>query len=95
MLLSRCVALACCRPQYLNGSTMRQVTAYHAAWCLVHTQVWHYDDGVAVAVGRGHSGKVNNVCIAPDGNTVVSVGGEGGIFIWTIPDTTSGQPAHS
>eukprot|EP00953_Heterococcus_sp_UTEX-ZZ885_P009298 5492-Heterococcus_DN1.PRE.4 len=56
-------------------------------------QVWHYDDGIATAVGRGHSGKVGSVRISPDCNTIVSVGAEGGIFIWSMP---AGEgPVHS
>lgn len=46
-----------------------------------------------MAIGRGHSGKVNSVCISPDGATVVSVGAEGGTFIWGMPESVAG-PVH-
>ena len=44
--------------------------------------VWHYDDGKVVGSGNGHSGKINKVVFSPDQQSVVSVGSEGGIFIW-------------
>lgn len=48
-------------------------------------QVWHYDDGLTTNVGSGHSGSVVAVRISPDRKTIVSVGSEGGIFIWKMP----------
>jgi WD40 repeat protein len=44
--------------------------------------VWHYDNGKIEASGKGHSGKINKVVFSPDQKSIVSVGGEGGIFIW-------------
>ncbi len=48
-------------------------------------RLWHYDDGITVGVGKGHSGTVNRVAFSPDLRTIVSVGSEGGIFIWNVP----------
>ena len=48
-------------------------------------KVWSYDDGIATAVGTGHSGRVAAVKFAPDMKTAVSVGTEGAIFIWELP----------
>ncbi|KAL7554033.1 hypothetical protein ACHAWF_017897 [Thalassiosira exigua] len=47
--------------------------------------VWHYDDGTLIGSGKGHSGKISKVTLSPDQKTVVSVGSEGGIFIWSTP----------
>ncbi|CAM9465663.1 unnamed protein product [Ectocarpus fasciculatus] len=48
-------------------------------------KVWHYDDGLTMSVGTGHSGSVAAVRISPDRKIIVSVGSEGGIFIWGMP----------
>jgi WD40 repeat protein len=47
-------------------------------------RVWNYDDGLTIAMGKVHSGTVNSVAISPDQKQVVSVGSEGGIFIWDM-----------
>jgi len=47
-------------------------------------KVWHYDDGITIGCGRGHSGRVNSVAISPNQRHVVSVGSEGGVFIWSL-----------
>lgn len=52
-------------------------------------KVWHYDDGLTTSIGSGHSGKVAAVRISPDRKMIVSVGSEGGIFIWEMP-----PPSH-
>lgn len=49
-------------------------------------KVWHYDDGLPVAIGRGHSGRVNAVKISPDEQMIVSVGSSGEIIFWDMPD---------
>jgi WD40 repeat protein len=46
--------------------------------------VWEYDDGLVVGRGRGHSGTVADVKFSPDERIAVSVGEEGGIFIWKL-----------
>jgi WD40 repeat protein len=48
-------------------------------------QIWHYDDGIPVAVGRGHSGKVRSCKISPDMSTMVSVGSSGEMIFWEMP----------
>jgi len=48
-------------------------------------KVWLYDEGDCIATGAGHSGAVTRVKISPDRRTLVSVGAEGGIFIWRMP----------
>lgn len=48
-------------------------------------KIWHYDDGLELASGVGHSGWVKSVKVSPDCEKVVSVGSEGAIFIWKVP----------
>jgi WD40 repeat protein len=50
-------------------------------------KLWAYDDGVTLAKGCCHSGVVNKVTISPDEKKIVSVGSEGGIFIWDLVDS--------
>ncbi len=45
-------------------------------------RLWAYDEGCCTAVGVAHSGCVTRAQMTPDGGRVVSVGSEGGIFIW-------------
>jgi len=47
-------------------------------------KLWTYDDGLVIGVGKGHSGKINKVAISPDQKRVISIGNEGGIFIWDL-----------
>eukprot|EP00602_Paraphysomonas_sp_CaronLab_P009550 CAMPEP_0185018160 /NCGR_PEP_ID=MMETSP1103-20130426/978_1 /TAXON_ID=36769 /ORGANISM="Paraphysomonas bandaiensis, Strain Caron Lab Isolate" /LENGTH=658 /DNA_ID=CAMNT_0027547881 /DNA_START=77 /DNA_END=2053 /DNA_ORIENTATION=+ len=49
-------------------------------------KVWHYDDGIPAAVGRGHSGGVKAVKISPDLSQIVSVGAFGDIIFWELPE---------
>jgi WD40 repeat protein len=49
-------------------------------------KLWHYDNGVTVAEGRGHSGSVKQVKISPDEKTIVSVGSTGEIIFWEMPN---------
>merc|ERR1711937_584309 len=49
-------------------------------------KLWDYDEGVCKYVGVGHSGTINCAAIAPDQSFIVSIGSEGAIFIWTVPD---------
>lgn len=49
-------------------------------------KIWHYDDGLTVAVGKGHSGNIKAVKISPDQKTIVSVGTTGEIIFWEMPD---------
>ena len=45
-------------------------------------KVWHYDDGIPLQIGWGHSGRINCVTISPDEKCIVSAGQDGGLFIW-------------
>ena len=47
-------------------------------------RAWHYDDGITLGLGRGHSGNVNAITISPNQRYLVSVGSEGGIFVWDM-----------
>lgn len=47
-------------------------------------RLWHYDDGRQVASAKGHSGTISKVKLSPDEKTIVSVGMEGGIFLWGL-----------
>mmetsp|Transcript_19185 Transcript_19185/g.39331 ORF Transcript_19185/g.39331 Transcript_19185/m.39331 type:complete len:653 (+) Transcript_19185:118-2076(+) len=49
-----------------------------------NVNVWHYDNGEMISTGQGHSGRISTVAHSPDQNSVISVGSEGGIFIWNI-----------
>ena len=48
-------------------------------------KIWLYDEGDCIATGVGHSGAVTRVKISPDRRTCVSVGAEGAIMIWKMP----------
>jgi WD domain, G-beta repeat len=45
-------------------------------------QVWGYDQGFCYYTGVGHSGAVTRVRVSPDKLFIVSVGTEGGVFVW-------------
>mmetsp|Transcript_24667 Transcript_24667/g.53859 ORF Transcript_24667/g.53859 Transcript_24667/m.53859 type:complete len:640 (-) Transcript_24667:151-2070(-) len=47
--------------------------------------VWNYDEGSEYYEGSAHSGAVAKVVIAPDEKTIISVGTEGAVCIWTAP----------
>jgi WD40 repeat protein len=47
---------------------------------------WRYDEGETAAIGEGHSGDILAVRISPDGQKIISVGQEGAIFVWTMPE---------
>ena len=49
-------------------------------------KLWDYDEGLSHYVGQGHSGVISNIALAPDQKTIVSVGSEGAIFVWHVPD---------
>jgi len=49
-------------------------------------KVWHYDDGITAAIGRGHSGYIKSVKISPDLKLIVSVGSTGEIIFWEFPE---------
>lgn len=45
-------------------------------------KLWGYDEGHCYYIGVAHSGSVSAVAVTPDKSSVVSVGTEGGIFVW-------------
>jgi WD40 repeat protein len=49
-------------------------------------KIWHYDNGIAVGKGHGHSGNIKMVKISPDQQSIVSVGSNGEIIFWEMPD---------
>jgi WD40 repeat protein len=50
-------------------------------------RVWDYDEGICYYNGTGHSGDISKVVISPDQRTMVSVGTEGAIFMWHMPES--------
>jgi len=56
-------------------------------------KLWGYDEGYCYAQGVGHSGNVLKCRISPDGKTIVSVGEEGAIFLWTMPELSMPEDA--
>jgi len=49
-------------------------------------KLWDYDEGVCKYIGVGHSGTITSAKIAPDQTFIVSVGSEGAIFVWKMPE---------
>lgn len=49
-------------------------------------KVWHYNNGLTVAQGKGHSGTICAVKFSPDEKFVVSVGSTGEIIFWEMPN---------
>lgn len=47
--------------------------------------LWHYDDGIPVGIGKGHSGTINQVKMSPDQKFITSVGSSGEIIFWEMP----------
>lgn len=47
--------------------------------------LWHYDDGIPVGIGKGHSGSINSLKLSPDQKSIVSVGSSGEIIFWDMP----------
>jgi len=50
-------------------------------------RVYDYDEGEITHRGIGHSGNIKAVKISPDQQTIISVGAEGSIFCWTMPES--------
>jgi WD40 repeat protein len=48
-------------------------------------KLWLYDEGEILAVGTGHSGPISKCRISPDNRIIVTVGAEGAIFLWKMP----------
>merc|ERR1719386_194736 len=49
-------------------------------------KLWDYDEGLCKYMGVGHSGNINAAAISPDQTFIVSVGSEGAIMIWGVPE---------
>ncbi len=82
--------LACCTAKLIVWAQINTVDIDKAGSIFVSggndrlVKVFSYDEGELVAVGTGHSGAVTRAKISPDGKTVVSVGTEGAIFVWSL-----------
>mmetsp|Transcript_21998 Transcript_21998/g.20006 ORF Transcript_21998/g.20006 Transcript_21998/m.20006 type:complete len:654 (-) Transcript_21998:75-2036(-) len=48
-------------------------------------KIWLYDEGLPVAIGRGHSGLIKSVKFSPDLKSIVSVAATGEIIFWELP----------
>jgi WD40 repeat protein len=48
-------------------------------------KVWHYDDGIPAAVGKGHSGAIAAAKLSPDQSQIVTCGEHGDIIFWDMP----------
>lgn len=49
-------------------------------------RIWNYDEGICYYSGEGHSGHINKLKISPDQRRIVTVGSEGAIFLWDMPE---------
>eukprot|EP01065_Artemidia_motanka_P037097 TRINITY_DN4531_c0_g3_i1.p1 TRINITY_DN4531_c0_g3~~TRINITY_DN4531_c0_g3_i1.p1 ORF type:complete len:672 (+),score=195.13 TRINITY_DN4531_c0_g3_i1:96-2018(+) len=58
-------------------------------------KVWSYDAGAVLFIGLGHSGCIQKCRFSPDGRYIVSVGDEGGIFVWRVPEECLGAVSQS
>ena len=48
-------------------------------------KVWHYDDGIPAAIGKGHSGGIAAAKLSPDQSQIVTCGEHGDIIFWDMP----------
>lgn len=49
-------------------------------------KLWSYDEGVVLYEGIGHSSTILKIVFTPDQRNMISVGAEGAIFIWNLPN---------
>jgi cilia- and flagella-associated protein 52 len=54
-----------------------------------NVKIWHYDEGLTVAKGMGHSGAITAVAMSPDQRTVVSAGRDGDLIFWRCPSAAT------
>ena len=47
-------------------------------------KVWDFETGDIVAIGKGHCGAIKKAVFAPNQSIIISVGAEGGIYIWKL-----------
>ncbi|CAD8109148.1 unnamed protein product [Paramecium sonneborni] len=57
-------------------------------------KLWGYDEGICYFKGQGHSGTITRITISPDQKTIISVGAEGAIFIWKMPESVINSKAQ-
>lgn len=57
-------------------------------------KLWHYDEGSQYFEGSGHSGSIVMAKVSPDEQRVVTVGSEGGIFLWKVPEIFANAERH-
>jgi cilia- and flagella-associated protein 52 len=57
--------------------------------------VWKYNEGEVVAIGLGHGGEVRRVRICPNNRNIVSVGEDGSILRWRLPNVNSNASLYN
>ncbi|CAD8070532.1 unnamed protein product [Paramecium sonneborni] len=57
-------------------------------------KLWGYDEGICYFKGQGHSGTITRITISPDQKSIISVGAEGAIFIWKMPESVINAKAQ-
>lgn len=48
-------------------------------------KLWDYQEGVPLAIGRGHAANATACCYSHCGKLIISGGADGSIFIWRVP----------
>lgn len=56
--------------------------------------VVQYDEGLTIAVGKGHAGAINAVKFSPDMQCIASVGSTGEVIIWDTPTLDLEDPQN-
>jgi len=74
-----CLSITDCGTKFICGGADKLV------------KVWGYDEGFCYNVGVGHSGEVKACAVSPDQQTIVSVGDEGAVFLWNMPQINFGD----
>ena len=59
---------------FVTGSSDKQV------------KVWKYNEGDVIAIGIGHGSEVKRVKICPNNKVVITVGDDGSILRWRLPN---------
>ncbi len=50
--------------------------------CVV--RLWDYDSAKVISTGVGHSSTITSIAFSPDDKQIVSVGEDGGVYIWSV-----------
>lgn len=58
-------------------------------------KLWGYDEGLLYYKGVGHSGGITRIAISPDQKLIISVGSEGAIFMWKMPESVLNAKADN